>query len=44
MLQTQLQLGLHSIANQGGLMPSYWSAISSTCDCNEVTGLEGWDD
>ena len=44
MLQTALHLQLSSTANQGGVMPTYWSAISSTCDCNEVTGLEGWDD
>ena len=39
MLQTQLQLGLHSIAKQNGVMPTYWSAISSNCDRNEPTAL-----
>ena len=44
MLQTSLHLQLNSIAKQGGVMPTYWSAISSNCDRNELTGLEGWDD
>ncbi len=44
MLQTRLHLQLNSIAQQGGVMPTYWSAISSNYDCNEPTGLEGWDD
>jgi hypothetical protein len=44
MLQTSLHLQLNSTANQGGVMPSYWSAISSNCDRSEPTALEGWDD
>lgn len=44
MLQTSLHLELNSIAKQDGVMSSYWSAISSNCDYNEATGLEGWDD
>lgn len=44
MSQTRLHLQLSSIAKLGGVMPTYWSAISSNCDRNEPTGLEGWDD
>ena len=44
MLQTALHLQLKSVALQGGVMPAYWSAISSNCDRNEPTALEGWDD
>jgi len=39
MLQNHLQLELLSIAQQGGVMPTYWSAISSNCDRNESTAL-----
>ena len=39
MLQTALHLQLNSTTNQGGVMPSYWSAISSNCDRSEATGM-----
>jgi hypothetical protein len=38
MLQTSLHLELTSIAKQGGVMPTYWSAISFNCDRNEPAG------
>ena len=37
MLQTALHLELNSLAQQGGVMSTYWSAISSNCDRNELT-------
>lgn len=39
MFQTALHLELNSIAKQGGVMPAYWSAVSSNCDRNEPTGV-----
>ena len=39
MLQTALHLELNSLAQQGGVMSTYWSTVSSNCDCNEVRVL-----